>query len=287
MEHSPAISSLLPDIFNVTRPLASGTDPLIISASLLILEEVQMLPIVEGLEPKLDPETKIRMYATLGGYSVLRAISGSKSSDYLKLLWTKCMEMPVWVGSLNFEDTLDELLRVIALTNFGNVVIDGRGNVPALLTLREIADLYGANKIKSELRASEIGSERVSISSDSSITDTLNLMLKMKIRRVFHSGSYGDRLQFVSSRSIIKFLFSPHRLEIVKKSPEKWLDAKVSEVLSSSAKFVFDGATMKQCAKLMGDKVDDCLVCEASNKVVSRWDIVMKPWKEGKMEVMV
>ena len=44
---------------------------------------------------------------------------------------------------------------------------------------------------------------------------------------------------------------------------------------------ITDGKIVNQAAREIGDGVDDCLVCEHTKKVVTRWDIVMKPWKTG------
>jgi len=253
-----------------------------VTASLLFLEEVQMLPIVQGLEPKVDPKTRIKVHATLGGYSVLQAILNSKPSKYMELLWTKCQEMPIWIGSVKFSDTLDDLLHVFERTRFGNAVIeDATKERPALVTLKDIVSLYRVGKLKSSVRVSEIGSERISIPSDSTITDALHLMFKKRIRRVFHSGY---SLQFTSSRDIIKFLLSPQRLEMVKKTQEKWLDARLSDMIPSRANSIRDSASLIEASKHMGSGVDNCLVCESGQQVVSRWDIVMKSWKRGVIE---
>ena len=90
-----SIQSLFPNLFKTSRPITPGTNALIISGSLLHLEEVQMLPIVQGLQPKTDPTTGIKMYATLGGYSILNAVFKTKPKDYFKLLWSPCQENPV------------------------------------------------------------------------------------------------------------------------------------------------------------------------------------------------
>jgi hypothetical protein len=70
-------------------------------------------------------------------------------------------------------------------------------------------------------------------------------------------------------------------LERSQKDPTHWVDAKLSLIKGSEAKTIQDGKIVNQAAMEIGDLVDDCLVCENSRKVVSRWDIVMKTWKAG------
>src|SRR5579862_342703 len=280
----PSIQSLFPDLFKIPRPIVSGSSALIISGNLLHLEEVQMLPIVQGLQPRFDPITKIKMYATLGGYSVLNAVMKTNPKDYYKLLWLPCQEIPVWIGSLKYSDSYSDLLKAFELTKFGDAAIEGSGSFPALITLQEILILFRNGVIKSKLRVSEIGSEMIKISSESTLMDALRLMFEKRVRRVFLFGaderaSLQPAFPFISSRDIIRFLFSPARLELAKKHPELWADAKLSEIKGSYGKEIYSGKIVNQAASEIGDGVDDCLVSHDEKRVVSRYDIVMAPWK--------
>jgi len=220
------------------------------------------------------------MYATLGGYSVLDAILKTDPKDFMKLLWRPCQNFASWIGSIKYIDSLDNLLRVIDATKFGDIAVEESGDSPALVTLQEILSLFRNNTIKSIRIVSSIGTEMIEISPDSHLMDALRMMFQMRIRRLFLTGERKRAVsRFVSSRHIIRFLFSPERLEIVKRNPELWTDAKLSEIEISNAKNISDEHVINQAAREIGDRVDDCLVCERSKKVVTRWDIVMKPWK--------
>ena len=113
------------------------------------------------------------------------------------------------------------------------------------------------------------------------LVDAVRLMFEKRVRRIFFSSERKNSVSFISSRNIIRFLFSPARLEIVNENPERWIDAKLSEIDASEAKMIMEGKIVNQAAREIGDRVDDCLVCEHTKKVVTRWDIVMKPWKTG------
>lgn len=279
MPESPHLSAIFPELYKKPNPIIEPNSPLIVTGSLLHLEEVQMLAIDGGMEPRIDPNTKIRMYGAIGGLSVLSKVRMTNPKDYSKLLWTPCKEIPVWVGAVSYEDSLDELLGVVDLTRFGDAIVE-KGNATALLTLSEIIQLFRSGVIKSNLRVSEVGSVIFSISSDADLLDALKLMFEKRIRRVFlESQKQRSRPCYLSSRSIIRFLFSPQRLEIAKQNPEEWAQAKVRDLQFRESKVIFDGKTINQAAQELGNSVDDCLVCEESQKVVTRWDLVMKPWK--------
>jgi hypothetical protein len=107
------------------------------------------------------------------------------------------------------------------------------------------------------------------------------MMFEKRVRRLFLSSERKNIVSFISSRRIIRLLFSPERLEIVKEDPERWVDVKLSDIDASEAKMIADGKTVNQAAREIGDRVEDCLVCEPTKKVVTGWDIIMKPWKTG------
>jgi CBS domain-containing protein len=282
MKGSPQIISLLPDLFKISRPITAGSSPLIVSGNLLHLDEVQVLPIVQGLQPRIDKDKKIKVYAALAGYSVLDKIHKAKPEDYLKLLWTPCQEMPVWIGSVKDTDSYDDLLKVFDVTKFGDAAAEGNGSFPALVSLKEILELFRNNKIKSSAICREYGSNIISTSEDTRIIDALDLMFQKRIRRVFLAQKESSSFKrFISSRDVIRFLFSPERLEIAKKTPPLWLDALLSDIKPSEAKTVADDEKINEASRYMGDRADDCLVLENSKKVISRWDIVMKSWKSG------
>jgi CBS domain-containing protein len=284
---SAKLSTLLPNLFKIPRPVIDAKSPIIVSGNLLQLGEVHMLPIVQGLEPRIDQETKIKMYAALGGASILNKLLNTPPRDYGKLIWTPCEQMPVWIGTVNYDDSLEDLLTVFVKTRFGNAAVERSAPMRELVTLSEILGLYRTNVIASNLRAEDVGSEMISISSDQDLLEAVRLMFRKKVRRVFlKSSTYrNSNLEYISDRDIIRFLFSPDRLEIVKKSPELWVKAKLSDLDSNMAKSISDGKTINQASLEIGDKIADCLVCNESLKVVTRWDVVVKPFVKGHYEL--
>jgi CBS domain-containing protein len=284
MDRDPSIQSLFPKLFNASRAITTGSSALIVSGTMLHLDDVQLLPIVAGLQPKIDPITNVKMYATLGGYSVLQAVLKTSPNEYLKLLWSPCQDNPIWIGSVKYTDSYYDLLRIFDLTKFGDAAIEGAMSVPSLITLQEILPLFKSGLIRSKLRVSEISSEMIKVHPDCTLMETLEIMFEKRVRRVFLAGvsereSSEPAFPFVSTRDIIRFLFSPARLEIAKRDTEKWTEAKLSDIGMSYAKRIHSGKIVNQAANEIGKGIDDCLVTDDGNKVVSRWDIVMKPWK--------
>jgi CBS domain-containing protein len=284
MKESRKISKILPNLLKMSRPVISGDSPLIVSGNLLQLAEVHVLPIVQGLQPKVDEKTKIKMYATLAGYSVLEKILQTSPNDYQKLIWTHCNDIPLWIGSVNFEDSLDDLLRVFESTGFGDAAVEGSSRIPGLVTLSEILSLYKSNVIRSNLRLGEIGSKKISLPPSTDLLRAIQTMFDKRIRRLFLDRDGFDAKSvnnYISGRNIIRFLFSPDRLEIARKSPELWADATLGDITPNRAKVIPDSKTVNQGANEFEDGYDSCLVCKTSGSAVTRWDMVMKPWKKS------
>jgi hypothetical protein len=198
----------------------------------------------------------------------------------MELIWEPCRDFALWIGSVKYTDTLSDLTKVFDLTKFGDAIVESPENIKALVTIQDVLLLYKSNIMKSTVSVSEIGTDIVAVQHDSGILHALRVMFQKGVRRVFlEDERKNSAFSFVSSRHILRFLFSPARLEMAKTNPESWVDARLSEVGWSDARVIRDGKTINQAAREIGNQVDDCLVCEPTNMVVSRWDLVMKPWK--------
>jgi hypothetical protein len=274
----PSISSIIPGLFKLHRPIADGNSPLVLAGFILNTSEVHMLPVMKGLRPRRDRRTGLVLYGALGGYSFLERFMKTKPKDYNDLLQTPSREIAVWIGSVNFGNPISDLLDVFEVTKFGAARVSNND----IHTVATLADLVGAMKnhsLVSDMRVEQVGSQPVSISRDTDIREAVEKMLRFRVRRLFLQ----DRPhEFISSRSVIEFMLAPEQLQVVRKRPEEWCDAKVSVLGTRSARVVAPGASLNEGARLIGDEPDDCLVSEGG-LAISRWDLVMKPWKLGRL----
>ncbi len=274
----PSISSLIPNLFKLHRPIADGNSPLIHAGFVLNTSEVHILPVMKGLRPRRDRRTGLLLYGALSGYSFLEKFMKTRPKDYHDLLQTPSREIAVWIGSVDFDSPISDLLHVFEATRFGAARVSDH-DIHTVVTL---ADLIGAMRkysLVSEMLVEQVGSQPVSISSDAGIEEAVEMMLKFRVRRLFPQGRPGE---FISSRSVIEFMFTPERLQVARRRPEEWCDAKVSVLGTRSARVVAPGASLNEAARIIGDEPDDCLVSEGG-QIISRWDLLMKPWKLGRL----
>jgi class 3 adenylate cyclase len=276
----PTISSFIPGLFKFHRPVADGNSPLIHAGFILNTTEVQILPVMKGLRPRRDKRTGLLLYGALSGYSFLERFMKTKPNDYHDLLRTPSKEIAIWIGSVDFDNSIGEVLRVFEATKFGAARVSDH-DIHTVVTL---ADLVGAMRnysLVSDMRVEQVGSRSISISSDTEIREAINTMLRFRVRRLFSQDRPGE---FISSRSVIEFMFTPERLQVAERRPEEWCAAKVSVLGTRSAPVVAPSASLNEAARMIGDEPDDCLVSE-DGRVISRWDLLVKPWKLGHLSL--
>jgi hypothetical protein len=277
----PSIASLMPNLFRLHRPTVDGNSP-IIHTSLTLDNEVQILPVSSGLKPLRDRETGLVLYGALGGYSFLERLVRTRPEDYLDFLQTPSREIAVWIGSVDFCSPVGDLLHAFEVTKFGAAHVSNH----AMHTVATLADLVGVmrdNSLVSDMHVEQVGSRRVSVSPNASIREAVETMIRVRARRLFLQGHSSE---FVSSRSVIEFMFTPDRLRVVRRKPSQWCNAEVSLLNTRSARVVTPGSSLNEASRMIGDEPDDCLVTEGG-LVVSRWDLLMKPWKLGHLSPCV
>jgi len=270
----PPISTLMPQLFLKMRPTFDGNSSLMAAGSMFVMNDVYILPLVSGLQPSSTADFRHALYGAIGSYSLLKKIAETSPKDYGKLLWTPARECLVLIGSCEFDDPLDELLQVFEFTGFGNARINHFARF-TLITLADIVDLVRQGTLETGMPATAVGSPALRISADAPLKEAIDRMLAQGVRRLFIEGK---RPTFVSDRSIISFMFSGARIPLVKENPAVWIDAKVSDTRLQHAPVMTAGGTLAEAATIIGPNPDACVLTD-NDKVVSRWDIVMKPWK--------
>ena len=87
--------------------------------------------------------------------------------------------------------------------------------------------------------------------------------------------------EFVSDRSILAFLFSPKALKVARDTPETWTDLKLSAIHHEGCP-VAPEAAVEDVGK-MPEAGRDVFMLSDGASLLSRWDLVMKPWKVGQL----
>ncbi|MDA4124088.1 MAG: CBS domain-containing protein [Thaumarchaeota archaeon] len=268
------ISTVLPDLFKMPRTTTDPNSPLIYSGSLLHVSDIQMLP-VQRNELARKGKSGIRLYGAFGSYAVLQSILILPPENAYQFLWTPTRDSLVWIGSVSSDSPFDRLLSVFEATGFGAARVSKR-QIHTLITLEDVVNLIRMGVLTSEVRISSISSEPITTSRDTTLADALQLMFEGKVRRLFLDD---EPRKYISDRSILALLFSPYMLKVARDSPGKWLDLRVNQIPKREATSVPSEASLLDAASLLTQGSDECLVT-SKNRVVTRWDIVIKSWKK-------
>jgi CBS domain-containing protein len=273
------LSGLFPDLFEVSRPITTPDVPVIVAASILSIYDSPMLPIVKvGASPPVE-KAGIKLFHAIGSQPIIRLLTETKPKNYYKALWNSCTTTSILIGSLGYDDTLDKLLSIFELTGFGDARVDSPPLPPALITLNEVAHLFRERKLKCTIGVKEVASRALAIDRDSTLLDAMRKMCERRVRRLFIEGK---EREFISDRTILAFLFSPKGLKVARDSPGVWGDLKVSDIETKKAHIVSSEATVEDVGRLVEPGRDVFILSEGS-LILSRWDLVMKPWKAGRL----
>jgi CBS domain-containing protein len=265
------IKEALPSIFEVAYPVLDPKTNMLSALSLLRFQEIDALPL------SFDSERKQRAVA---GFSSLARIMQIDPRTLPKFLKQPCEEVSEPLATVGAERSLSMLLDKFLQTRFGFARVTDRKNVGALARLRDLLNLYGTGRFDANLAAEDVASPIFSLPGETKLRTALEKMFENRCRRVFIQGTK----RFVWDRSIIERLFSPAVLAAVARNPSRdILGMPLSDFEMLEATQAKPNTRLKDAARLLELGRGECLV--VGGKVVTPWDVVMKPWKTKDLEI--
>jgi CBS domain-containing protein len=223
----------------------------------------------------------VKLFKAIGGQQAISLVVKTKSKDRYRVLWDSCITTSMWLGALEYDDTLENLLRVFELTGFGDARVNARAPPHALLTLEEVVGLYRERRLSCTMGVKEVASRAIFIDPETSLIEAMTTMCDKRVRRLFLKGQKGE---FISDRGVLAFLFSPKALSTAREQPELWTDVKVSEVQSGTAVDISPNSTVQEVGREV-EGARSVFMLSDGVSLVSRWDLVMKPWKAGRLRL--
>jgi CBS domain-containing protein len=256
--------------------MIKGDEPVVLTASYIKNIEVHLLPGGRKIPQKKPEHSKFPLHPAFGGYGILKKVVESEPKEYYNTLWSKSAEVPIWIGSCRYERPFDEILEAFSETKIGGARVT-KGHQEALITLGDAVGLISSGRLSTNMTTAEVGSVPVTISKNELIIGAIREMVSKNIRRLFVE----NEERFISDRTVIDYMFSPGRLGIARDHPERWIEGTVAELGSKSPGRCRSG-DLDEAAKEIGESPDDCLLTD-DRRVISRWDMVVRPWRAGKL----
>lgn len=271
----PTIEEAFPTLFYRSTPVIERGASLFTAASLLRFHFVEAaMVLVEGRKP-MHIGNKV---AFVAGYPTLQAIQRMKPESAYSALFEPCEKHVVMVKPARPADDLGDLLRSFQESKFGFTAVV-KGALFALVGLSEVLGLYTEGALGSDLKVRDVASKPIAVGPATTLKEAMGVMFERRIRRVFIRGENA----FVSDREIVSYIFSPRKLQEIKRSPGKILADTVLDIGPVEAAEVDGQTPLKEAASQFVRSQGGALTCDEG--VVSPWDMVMKPFATGHLNV--
>ncbi|MDG6939935.1 MAG: CBS domain-containing protein [Nitrososphaerota archaeon] len=222
--------------------------------------------------------TQGQKWVAFAGYPLLEKMLATEPKDLYKFLFQPCENASLLLGSISSESDLTSVLESFYRTRFGYAMVESADSF-GIVTLTDILLLLEQGRLDTDLRVRDVASSPVfSLPGGTSFREALHEMMRRRVRRVRIEGS--DR--FVSDREVLMYIFSPARLRMVRKSSEVMLDATLEEAGYTEAIRVDDDMKLGEASAIIKPGSGNCLTMEGEG-LVTPWDLVMKPWRTGRL----
>jgi len=265
------IREAFPKMFERAYPAVDPTTPILSVLPLLRFHEIDVMPL------SFDAGRRRR---GVFGFSCLAMLLKIQPEGVGSFLERPCEVVSEPLAAIRADMPLSGLLNVFLRRRFGFACVTESKGAGALLTLPDVLGLYQDGTLGSSLTLEDVGSSAFSMQSVSTTREALVEMFDRRIRRVFISGTR----EFIWDRSIIEHLFSPAVLaRVTRRESEEILEAPISGIRTTTAKEAEGPMRLGEAAALLKAEPGQCLVF--NGKVVTPWDVVMKPWKEKELNV--
>jgi hypothetical protein len=265
------IREAFPKMFERAYPAVDPTTPMLSVLPLLRFHEIDVLPL------SFDAGKRQKGVSGFSCFARLMKVRPEKVGSFLK---QPCEVVSEPLATIGADRALSNLLDVFLRRRFGFVRVVERKGAGALLTLPDVLGLYQGGILRSSLSLEDVASDAFSMPSKSTLREVLIEMFDRRIRRVFISGTR----EFVWDRSVIEHLFSPAVLaRVAQLESQDILEIPISAIGTTTAKEAEGCMQLEEAAASLKAEPGQCLVY--GGKVVTPWDIVMKPWKERELKI--
>jgi CBS domain-containing protein len=268
------LDSAFPHILERQYPVVKPDYPLLAVLYLLRMKDVDAVPIVT------QRGTRGR---AVFGFSSLPKLVTLGPARFDRLLRGPCEEASDTLVSLSVEEDLESLLETFNSSGLGVALVRGTGSDKrtGLVSLADVLRLYSSGAIRTDITTEDVGTRIFSLPRNTPIRRALQEMFRHSYRRIFLPGER----TYVSDRGVMGYIFSPVVLEEIGNHPhEDILAAPLDEAEKETPLVVAPGTAVKMAAlKLQGDR-GGCLVTRG-DKVITPWDVVMKPWLSGRLTI--
>ena len=227
---------------------------------------------VDGLIVAIDK----KLVGRISGKHILDHLLKMNYDDWSSVRASDLMDSNT--SSVEMESSLSSLLKLFAETNFALTPITSKSSLIGSIVIRDILPLISELNLDTPVKT--VGSPIVRISMNESLKNSIDLMLKKKIRNLVVSPA-GDHSNnndnyIVNDRMILEFIFSYEGRKIMHQGLGATALGSVSlnSLNMTAASSISENQTISKTATMLRDINTPALLLK--NHIVTPWDIVMK-----------
>ena len=269
MRHSlfvpPVKEELFVDVFKRVTPSITADSSILVAGSVLGFHGIDALSIIRK---------KAYTDEAVFGCNILTGLVQAFPTNIRSYVMGKCGLISMRLPVIHYDATLSDLLSRFIETKFGLAFVHKAGG--ALISLSDLLQLYDKGLIDTELMCKDVASPPFRLQNDATLKETLEEMIRRRIRRVFVNNGNA----FISDRTAIDYIFSPEGIQVLR---DELYATRVNEIRTMDATPVTGSLPLKEAATLLLRDKGKCLLCETG--VVTPWDCVVKPFQMNALSI--
>lgn len=227
---------------------------------------------VDGLIVAIDK----KLVGRISSKHILEHLLNMNYDDWSSLRASDLMDSNT--SSVEMDSSLSSLLELFAETKFALAPITSKSSLIGSIVIRDILPLIAELNLDTPVK--RVGSPIVRISKNETLKNSIDIMLKKKIRNLVVSpaGDYNNNKDnyIVNDRMILEFIFSYEGRKIMHQGLGATALGSVSlnSLNMMSASSISENQTISKTATMLRDINTPVLLLE--NNIVTPWDVVMK-----------
>jgi CBS domain-containing protein len=267
---------MLPGLFQKTPLTVDDTTPITHVGMLMAIKEIDFLPVYFY---EMDQQGHImHRIGRIAGYIVTKALHDVRGPELLDktvkdFVNTKIELIPQM-------SLLTDLLDAIVKTQFGHACIGEHNEIAATVSLRDLIRYAPSIGLDGDMQVKEVASDLISLPQDATMNQLLNMLLEKRIRRVLVDGLEQPRM--VDDRVIARHAFSYEGLRVRRTSSQKFYDRPLYSLPVLKPGRINPDASLAEAWSLIYENPAECLLVEGENKIITPWDVVIKPYLRHK-----
>ena len=261
----PVKEELFGDAFKRATPSITADSSILVAGSVLGFHGIDALTIIRK---------KAYTDEVVVGCNILTGLVHAFPKNIHSYITSKCGSISTRLPVIRYDATLPELLSKFIETKVGLAfAYKGRR---ALISLSDLLQLYDNGIIDTELTCKDVASPPFHIQKDATLKETLEEMIRRRIRRAFVSNSNA----FISDRTAIDYIFSPEGIQVLS---HQLYTTRIHQIRAIDATQVTGKLPLIEGAMLLLRDKGKCLVCETG--VVTPWDCIVKPFQMNALSI--